>query len=80
VVTIDRNLFGTRLATSLPTLEYQPGLVSLRRCDDCGDIDRRTWYASPERALEKLASWTCPGCASGRGTIVRGWFDTVYGE
>ena len=82
MVIIDRKLYGTRVETTLPNLDYHPGLVSLRRCDDCSELDRRTWYTSAEQAAEKDAqrntTWKCPACAGERGTIVRGWFDTVY--
>ena len=76
------NIFGSRVESKLPNLHFRPGVVSLRKCGDCGDFDRRTWYATAEQASQRessrLTSWCCPSCSGVTATLVRAWFDNVY--
>jgi hypothetical protein len=83
VIRIAANLFGTRVDDALPNLDYCPGLIYLRRCDSCVELDRRAWYTTPDQLTAHEArhpgKWSCLACASGSATTVRGWFDAVYG-
>ena len=74
------HLFG-RVELRLPNLSFSPGLVAVRRCEGCGTCDRRSWWASPERAAaERRPGWSCTHCGAGHASIVRAWFDTLFAD
>src|SRR5947209_4857172 len=49
---VEEEIVGARAEVALPSVEFGPGLVALRRCDGCGCLDRRTWYVTPGQAIE----------------------------
>ena len=82
MVSIEHDVVGTAGEASLPNAYFHPGLVSMRRCNGCGELDRRTWYASTVEALEmeakRATTWSCRTCASAHSSFVRSWFDSAY--
>jgi hypothetical protein len=80
-MTMGHDVFGTREQTTLPSPDFTPTLVIVRRCEDCSALDRRLWYASfdaAERDSWRLPLWNCPSCGGARAQLFRGWFAAIY--
>jgi hypothetical protein len=81
---VSKEMSGARAESRLPSVDFRPGIVLVRRCDACSAFDRRTWYATAQQAAERTASrsvgWSCRACAAQQATVVRAWFDSVYSE
>jgi hypothetical protein len=55
VVSIEHDVVGAVSEPDVPNFNFHPGLVSLQRCSDCGELDRRTWYPSMVEAVARQA-------------------------
>lgn len=78
-------LFESQNQTKLaPNPLFSPGIVRMFRCDECGTIDKRSWFSTHDAAIEaskrRPGRWMCRACPSDRSTLIRCWFATVFAD